>query len=129
MQHNIKCMSWAEEDLPEWPAERSWEINIDGKVWPCCIFVVDAYPVMSKELLNTKEFMELYEKDPNWNSLHHHTLEEIQSHPFYTEIVHPTGWESDNPPNICAKYCGKCRTTDSERASAGLARNSDNINK
>ncbi len=77
MQHNIECMSWQEEH-----GNRQWEINIDGKVWPCCIFVIDAYPYMSKELLATKEFMELYDKDPNWNSLHHHTLEEILEHPF-----------------------------------------------
>jgi len=103
MQHNIECMSWDEE-----ADNRQWEITIDSKVWPCCIFVIDAYPYFSNELLMTTEFMELYAKDPNWNSLHHHSLEEIQSYPFYTEIVHPKGWESDNPPNMCAKYCGGC---------------------
>ena len=108
MQHNIECMSW-DDKLHN---NRGWEINIDGKVWPCCIFVIDAYPYLSTELLNTKEFMELYDKDPNWNSLHHYSLEEILEHPFYTEIVHPKGWESDNPPNICARYCGKCITSD-----------------
>lgn len=106
MEHNIECMAWDTEN-----GNRQWEINIDGKVWPCCIFVIDAYPYLAHELLETKEFMDLYEKDPNWNSLHHHSLEEIQQHPFYQEIVHPKGWESDNPPNICAKYCGKCSSS------------------
>ena len=71
-------MSWREEE----DGNRQWEINIDGKVWPCCIFVIEAYPYFKKELLDTTEFMELYAKDPNWNSLHHHSLEEILEHPF-----------------------------------------------
>ena len=114
MQYNIECMSW---DTSFTPGQRQWEINIDSKVWPCCIFVVDAYPTLSHELLNTPEFMELQKSDPNWNSLKHHTLEEIQSHSFYTEVVHPKGWESKNPPNICASYCNKC--TDDHYRNAG----------
>jgi len=39
----ITCMSWVDDpgDTPE----RYWEINIDGKVWPCCHYVVESYQI------------------------------------------------------------------------------------
>ncbi len=113
MQSLVLCMSWDSEHNM-----RQWEINIDSKVWPCCIFVTQVYPYMQPELMNTPEFMELYAKDPDWNNLQKHTLEEIQSHTFYTEIVHPKGWNSNNPPNICKMLCNKNKV-DTTKNTAG----------
>lgn len=102
---NIDCMSW-QIDPHGKHSVREWEINIDAKVWPCCKFVVDAFPKLKDELRRDKVFRELHRSDPTWNSLKHHTLEEIQNHWFYQEYIHPTGWNSDKPPPICANYCG-----------------------
>lgn len=100
----INCMSWVNDpgDTPE----RYWEINIDGKVWPCCHYVVESYQTSEKNtLLKDKDYLEAIERDPNWNDLNFHSLQDIINHDYYTKSCSPCSWKSGNAPPLCIKLC------------------------
>lgn len=102
-------MSWQGSDTApdEDPDFREWEINTDGKLWPCCKFVIMMESQSGLEKLNDPILQDLIKKDPNWNSLYHHSMHDIINHWAYSEYIHPTGWTSDGPPAPCVKFCGK----------------------
>lgn len=91
--------------------KRQWEVTVEGRVWPCYNFAnawdvsSDDNPIDNKLLFQDDNLREIYENDSEWNSLHKHTLSEIESHTYYwTKIWYP-GWESDNPHPLCKTYC------------------------
>lgn len=89
---------------------RDWEITADGKLWPCCKFVIDIYPWDPSEdkiTLQDKKIMQEITNNPNWNNLFENSFEDIANHPLYKDYISLKGWDSDNPPLPCAIYCGK----------------------
>ena len=103
---NIKCMSMDFQDDDGTTSRREWEITADGKVWPCCKFVVDLYPGNEIHATNQdKKIMNLINDDPDWNNLFKRPLSEILNHHMYTDYISPTGWTSDSPPLPCQEYC------------------------
>lgn len=81
---------------------REWEVTTDGRLWPCCYYAnlwneskMHLDPTLSKE----------FEKDPDWNDLSKHTLDEITKNPMYNSYIHPDGWNSENPPPVCKLEC------------------------
>tara|TARA_B110001454_G_scaffold199420_1_gene204197 strand:+ start:2487 stop:2927 length:441 start_codon:yes stop_codon:yes gene_type:complete len=103
---------------------RDWEVTPEGRVWPCCFFG-NAYDKRhsthqdetqnpnDSSSLNTESatlfddpiMAQLLKDDPDWNNLEHHTLEEIINHNIYQSYIYYKGWESDNPPHVCARNC------------------------
>jgi hypothetical protein len=90
---------------------RCYDIDINGRVWPCCNYAnVWGDPTQDEDYDEQREDEKLYElfrQDPNWNSLNHHTMDEITSHEIFREYIWNTGWDSDNPPPLCVSRCGE----------------------
>jgi hypothetical protein len=108
MNYNIKCMSWQgdETDVNAVPERRDWEINTDGKVWPCCKFISQIYSYNGLEKLGDDRLKTLIETDPDWNNLYERDISDIVNHWAYSEYIHPRGWNSETPPEPCARLCG-----------------------
>jgi hypothetical protein len=102
--HNIDCFAINASLKFRW-----YDIDIGGRVWPCCNYAnVWGDPRGDYDynmMQNDTHLYELFQKDPDWNSLHHHTMEEIISHPVFTEYVWHSGWSSDSPPPLCVESC------------------------
>lgn len=87
-------------------------IDFESKVWPCCFLPGDIYSPHEKHQYREdfqKKFLNEVEK--NFNSLLHHSLEEILEHPWYqTQLT--ASWnhsltDSENPKLLkCARTCG-----------------------
>jgi hypothetical protein len=125
-KYNISCFAIE-------GTRRMWEVGPDGFVWPCCYFgnawdkrlmmhADELDDPIAKQLASNKlndesallfddpVMLQLMKEDPNWNNLEYHSLEEIINHKIYQTYIHPTGWESDNPPLVCVDNCNKCKT-------------------
>lgn len=104
--HNIRCMTL---DNYSRGKARDWEITADGKLWPCCKFVTDLYPESQIRNGNptTQDltFMHRVIMDPDWNNVFKNSINDILNDPLYKDYIAPAGWESDNPPVPCLKYC------------------------
>lgn len=102
-------MSWQAEHSSEDqdPDFREWEINTDGKLWPCCKFIIMLESQNGLEKLNDPLLKDLIVNDPNWNSLLHNDIHDIVNHWAYSEYIHPKGWNSENPPAPCIRFCSK----------------------
>lgn len=114
MKQRIECIQHSLK-------KRSWEVTPEGRVWPCCFFgngwdkrlnkedITKLNPTGSDKeymrLMGDPEFKELMETDPTWNSLEHHSFDDIVNHTYYWNNAWFPGWESDNPPPICAFEC------------------------
>lgn len=92
--------------------EQSYMISFNGEIWPCCFLYNDRYQE-SEAVDNLGKYNKLYGE--NWNSIHHHTVDEIMCHPFFTEHL-VAGWENlatvggesaTSCSPVCAKICGK----------------------
>ena len=103
-------------------AHRELQVDQSGKVWPCCLIMnVWRYrdgalggdqPLYIRHAFeNTPEWQAAVAEDPEWNSLEHHTWEEIMNHPMYTDVWHHS---RVNKPDvsacaICVANCGAWR--------------------
>jgi len=91
--------------------ERSeYDITVDGRVWPCCKFVnaitkIESGQVKYGALEGDDYFFKLRDEDPNWNSLEHHTLDEILEHDYFQNYVSDKGWKSGNTSILCKLRC------------------------
>jgi len=107
---NINCHAVDLEDKI-----RLWTITPEGRVWPCCFFanawdkrnnINDIGPNSeSGYLLKDTKMMNLMNNMPNWNSLEHHSLEDIIAHEVFQGYIYYPGWASDNPPPVCSINC------------------------
>tara|TARA_Y100000385_G_scaffold196095_1_gene202980 strand:+ start:27 stop:419 length:393 start_codon:yes stop_codon:yes gene_type:complete len=91
-------------------ARSEYDITVDGRVWPCCKFVnvitkIEAGMQKKGALDGDDYFFKLQKDDPNWNSLEHHSLEEILDHDYFSTYVNNEGWESGNTSVLCKKRC------------------------
>lgn len=104
---------------------REMQTDSEARVWPCCMLMNmwryrpnGDYPksVSDQQLTqaaqaafeNTEEWRRAEAEDPNWNSLKHHTWEEIMAHPMYSRVW---WWENLNgddpkPCAVCNHICG-----------------------
>jgi len=100
----IKCGVHSEES-------REWEVTPEGRVWACCNFSNawdkrhDTSNPETSVLKTDTVVWSIMQQDPSWNSLEHHTLDEIVNHPIYQEYISPSGFQSANPSPICTKNC------------------------
>ena len=131
-KYNIECQSFeALNEFTNLPV-RKWEVTPEGRVWPCCFFAnawdrrhmmrvdelgpdedsieEDFHNVNSEsaELLNDARMMTIINEDPDWNSLEHHSIEEIIAHEVFHSYIWTEGWNSDNPAILCVNNCNKC---------------------
>lgn len=120
MTKGIKCMSWEgdERDITSNPKERRWEISTDGRIWPCCKFIPYVHSQLDSKSLKDKKLDTLINQDPDWNNIYKHDIKDIINHWAYSEYIHPRGWNSESPPDICSRLCGnkKNKTKDSNAA-------------
>ena len=93
--------------------KREFEITSDGRVWPCCYYANlwqlrdDPDEEADVRLSDDSEVMKLLEKEPDWNNLAIHSLEDIVNHDIYWSHFWTGGWEGDDPSPICAHECGE----------------------
>lgn len=71
-------------------------ISADLKVWPCCFLWAEFFKNGDKIVDKLSAYGD------TWNSLRHHTLEEILNHPWYKEVL---GLSWDPEHNLHIKRC------------------------
>lgn len=71
-------------------------------MWPCCFLWDNAF----KNSENILDKLEVFE--PNWNSLKHHTIEEIQKHPWFQKLL-SASWDPKHELHFsrCIRTCAK----------------------
>jgi hypothetical protein len=87
---------------------RGFYLDSSMQVFPCCHYasiygernIADEVPVRDKN------YEQSLVDNPNWNSLNHHTLEDIAKHKQYQENIYYPGWIS-NPSDVCLHFCNK----------------------
>ena len=77
-------------------------IASDQTMWPCCFLWDSAFK--NKEGIVDK----LNHFDPNWNSLEHHSIKDIQKHEWFSELLEAS-WEPTHPLHFtrCIRTCAK----------------------
>lgn len=86
-------------------------VSFDGRLWPCCWTASNFYhPDPTPKRTNIATLLATYGQD--FNSLHHHELTEILSHPWFAGDL-ATSWtrrfeDGDHPRlRACAQQCGE----------------------
>ena len=118
--HSAKCHT--QTYLPNGTAQREFQIDQQGRVWPCCLilnnwrFHPNNAPAGSEEPPlwivdawdHTPELQSALEEDPYFNSLDHHTWEEIMNHSMFRQTWHPNRYNNENVSScaICVANCG-----------------------
>jgi hypothetical protein len=71
-------------------------------MWPCCFLWDSAFK--NKEGILDK----LNQFEPNWNSLKHHSIAEIQEHPWFKELL-GASWDPTHELHFsrCIRTCAK----------------------
>jgi len=88
---SIKCKFYHEGEM---------FIASNQTLWPCCF-------LWSNSIRDPKLFKERFSKfDENWNSLLHHSIDEIMLNPWYLEILKES-WDPAHPEHIpkCIQNC------------------------
>ena len=77
-------------------------IASDQTMWPCCFLWDSAFK--NKEGIIDK----LNQFDPDWNSLKHHSIKDIQKHEWFSELL-AASWEPTHPLHFtrCIRTCAK----------------------
>lgn len=84
-------------------------IAADQTVWPCC-FLHDS-AVKNQDAINDK----LAQFGDNWNSLKHHTLEEILSHVWFRQLIR-LSWDPEHEMHLkrCVRSCASNKAYQNE---------------
>jgi len=82
--------------------EREIFVDWSGKVFPCCWFASDYFFDHDTHLKQVD-----VEYGTNWNSLHHHSLDEILKHEYYSKLLYKS-WIKGSRfySEECFKKCG-----------------------
>jgi len=80
-------------------------INVDGTLWPCCFTANTPFHTSAPVRHWWKRLTQ--DLDPDWNSLYHHTPQQIIQSEFWQNLL-PKTWE-DNTNTVCLIHCGKCK--------------------
>lgn len=77
-------------------------IASDLTMWPCCFLWDSAFKNKEGILDKLEQF------DPNWNSLKHHSIQEVQQHPWYSKLL-AASWHPYHNMHLprCIKTCAK----------------------
>ena len=80
------------------------QINVDGTLWPCCYTATLPFHISQ----STRQWYKstTSHMQDGWNSLYHHTPEQIISSEWWQEIL-PTSWKNKTSL-ICFRHCGEC---------------------
>lgn len=81
--------------------QQSVLIDSNKRLWPCCMFY-DSF-VKAKD----KYYMDTLPDGDTWNSLIHHSMEEVLQHEFFTDIIKRWSPYNSNFTTRCLKDCGK----------------------
>lgn len=89
-------------------------LDFDGRAWPCCW--IAGWPYSSDKGMRDFHQENLISKwGPDFNSLEHHSLSEILSHPWFAREL-TRSWQvqdqNEKSPTThyaCLEKCGKCR--------------------
>lgn len=84
---------------------KEWEIDQEGKLWPCCVWIQGWDHYGNGEVSDDK-LAEMVKNNPNFNDLKKYSWEEVTQHPIYKSYINFDGWNSDSPPSMCLKTCG-----------------------
>lgn len=85
---------------------RNFFVDFNCTVYPCCWLANEPYRYKSNPGKRSILFQQYSNTDPHWNSLRHHTWEEILAHDFYSKDL-INSW--DNPDTrivTCSNECG-----------------------
>ena len=95
MKRTVNCINYDDEN--EW---RELEISSDLHVYPCCT-------LHALHFLDGTFYDEYLDGLPkNWNSLKHHSMDEILK--IYREHITPEKWKKlKTTPKCCQKWCLK----------------------
>jgi len=77
-------------------------VDWNYKVWPCCWFATENFEQHEYFHMLIDQFGE------DWNSLKHHSWDEILGHKYYSRLLHESwnGQQSDYYNPTCFKQCG-----------------------
>lgn len=77
-------------------------IASDQTMWPCCFLWDSAFKNQDNIVDKLEQF------DPGWNSLKHHSVEQIQNHPWFKQLLEAS-WMPDHPLHLskCIRTCAK----------------------
>ena len=77
-------------------------IASDQTMWPCCFLWDSAFKNKEDILYKLNQF------EPNWNSLKHHTIEQIQKHKWFEHLLEAS-WQPTHPLHFtrCIRTCAK----------------------
>ncbi len=84
---------------------RSIYIDFNGSVWPCCWVGAPKYFGPSNQQAQSLNHM-LKKYEQNFNSLKHHTFDQILSHSFFERDL-VQSWSSSERLYTCGRTCGK----------------------
>lgn len=87
---------------------RGFYLDSSMQVFPCCHYasiygernIADEVPVRDES------FEKSLTDEPNWNSLEHHHLANIQNHKQYQDNIYYPGWTTE-PSDVCLHFCNK----------------------
>tara|TARA_B100000029_G_C17574428_1_gene957704 strand:- start:298 stop:1350 length:1053 start_codon:yes stop_codon:yes gene_type:complete len=82
--------------------DKSVFVDWNYKVWPCCWFATENFEQHEYFHMLIDQFGE------TWNSLRHHTWNEILGHDYYSKLLYQSwnGQQSDYYNPTCFKQCG-----------------------
>ncbi|MCB0385506.1 MAG: hypothetical protein KDD43_08940, partial [Bdellovibrionales bacterium] len=86
-------------------------VSFDGRLWPCCWTASNFYhPDRTPKKADLQTLLESYGE--NFNSLHHHSLDEILSHPWLAGELSLSWSRGFNDPQFprlraCSQQCGE----------------------
>ena len=103
--------TWISHNKPmqaECRSDGEWlYINHDHRVWPCCYWANVEYSQNHAMRFHQRALMKEFE--PNWNSLYHHTLEQILQHPMLKNLEQLwQGTDKSNTSSLCLEQCSGC---------------------
>jgi hypothetical protein len=77
-------------------------IASDQSMWPCCFLWDSAFKNNENIIVKLNQF------EPNWNSLKHHSIDEIKKHPWFKELL-AASWDPDHALHLnrCIRTCAK----------------------
>jgi len=101
-QNNTKKQEMLDSIVCKYIHEQEIFIANDQTMWPCC-FLWDSAFKNSEGIVDKLNIFE-----PNWNSLKHHSVEQIQKHPWFKSLL-AASWDPDHELHVgrCIRTCAK----------------------
>ena len=104
-KNNIECSVGVNNYMGEGMVQRPLELTVQGRVLPCCYYAT--YIKNPDSELTDPVWDKLFEEDPDWNNAVVHGFDKVSQHEIWWTHIWDEGFDSDNPPPICAHFCTK----------------------